>query len=421
MVKTGKWDVLSLLLFALIFLPSFARAAEFRLLPSVAEKLEYNDNIFLAPNNAPSSQRFHDYISTTSGGLQLLTNTEKLNLDLSARVDQLLYKENPNFNSTDQFYKAALKYSFTPKLAVSLRGAFDRDSRPDREFFTSGLVLNAARREVSSEGFTTDYALTDLTTASLSYDHGQYWYRNSRGVDTTFDASSLSFLRDISDFVKNTKARFTLGYTRYSYTGLTLDNYEATTGLEYAIHEKWKILLDVGGRYTETYFQQAQLVGFAGTFVGGTLVSISPILTAQNVTSTGTGFVGKATLAYAGEKTTANLASGQDVMPAYGSLGAVERTFVTADVSRKFTYELSGSLSGGYFLNKSQAGQFSATSLNFETYYVTGGLRYEFNRNMYLEGSYNYAWIENKAANPNTIAHRNLFMVRFFVQHAILE
>ncbi len=421
MVKTGKWDVLSLLLFALICLPSFARAAEFRLLPSVAEKLEYSDNIFLAPNNAPSSQKFHDYISTTSGGLQLLTNTEKLNLDVSARVDQLLYKDNPDFNSTDQFYKAALKYAFTPKLTVSLRGAFDRDSRPDRELFTSGLVLNALRREVSSEGFTTDYALTSLTTASLSYDHGQYWYRDNRGVDTVYDASSLTFLRDVSDFVQNTKARFTLGYTRYSYTGLTLDNYEATTGLEYAIQEKWKILLDVGGRYTEAYFQQAQLAGFTGTVVGGTLVSISPILTTQNVTSTGQGFVGKATLAYAGEKTTANLASGRDVMPAYGSLGAVERTFVTADISRKFTYELSGSLSSGYFLNKSQAGQFSATAINSDTVYGSAGIRYQFNRDLYMEGSYNYVWIDNKAASPASIAHRNMVMVRFFVQHAILQ
>ncbi len=138
----------------------------------------------------------------------------------------------------------------------------------------------------------------------------------------------------------------------------------------------------------------------SGTVVGGTLVFVSPILTTQNVTSTGRGFVGKATLAYAGEKTTANLASGRDVMPAYGSLGAVERTFVTADISRKFTYELSGSLSGGYFLNKSEAGQFSATAINSETVYGTAGIRYQFNRDMYMEGSYNYVWIDNKAANP---------------------
>jgi len=406
------WGLLFCLSVAAVLLPLAALADEFRLLPSIAEKVEYNDNIFVTPSNAPASQKFHDFVSTTSGGLQLLSNTERLNLDVSARVDQLFYKENPSFNSTDQFYKAALKYSLTQKLSVSLRGEFDRDSRPDRELFTSGLVLSALRREVSMEGFTADYALSSLTTASLMYDHGQYWYRNSRGVDMNYDASSLSFIRDVSDYVRNLKARFTLGYSRYNFTGLEVDNYEATTGFEYALQEKWKFLMDVGARYTESYFEALKIIGILGPFV-----FVSP----TNVTSTGTAFVGKATLVYTGEKTTANIISGRDVMPAYGSLGTVERTFATANISRKFTYELSGFLDGGYFINKSQAGQLAATPLNAETFYGTAGLRYEFSRDMFLEGSYNYVWIDNKAVNPGTIGRRNLFMVRFFVQHAILE
>ncbi len=406
------WELLFCLLVAVVLLPFAARADQFRLLPSVAQKAEYNDNIFIAPGNAPANQKFHDFISTTSGGLQLLSNTERLNLDVSARVDQLFYKDNHNLDSTDQFYKAGLKYSLTQKLAVSLRGEFDRDSRPDRELFTSGLVLNALRREMSMEGLTADYALTNLTTASLSYDHGAYWYRSNRGVDMTYDASSLSFFRDVSDYIKNTKARFTLGYMRYTFTGLEVDNYEATTGFEYAIQEKWKFLMDLGARYTESYFESLKIIGILGPFV-----FVSP----TNVTSTGAAFVGKATLAYTGEKITANLVSGRDVMPAYGSLGTVERTYGIADIRRRFTYELTGFMNGGYFINKSQAGQLAATPLNYQTFYGTAGLRYEFSRDMYLEGSYNFVWIDNKSANPNTIGRRNLFMVRFFVQHAILE
>jgi hypothetical protein len=412
------WKLLFCLSVAAVLLPLAARADELRLLPSIAEKVEYNDNIFITPSNAPASQKFHDFISTTSGGLQLLSNTERLNLDVSARVDQLFYKDNPSFNSTDQFYKAALKYSLTQKLSVSLRGEFDRDSRPDRELFTSGLVLSlsALRREVSMEGLTADYALTSLTTASLMYDHGQYWFKNNHGVDMTYDTSSLSFIRDVSDYIKNLKARFTLGYSRYNFTGLEVDNYEATTGLEYALQEKWKFLMDVGARYTESYFETLKIIAILGPFV-----FVSP----TNVTSTGSAFVGKATLAYTGEKTTGNIVSGRDVMPAYGSLGTVERTFATANINRRFTYELSGFLDGGYFINKTQAGQLAAFPLNTDTFYGTAGLRYQFNRgrpgDMYLEGSYNFVWIENKAANPITVARRNLFVIRFFVQHAILE
>ena len=75
-------------------------------------------------------------------------------------------------------------------------------------------------------------------------------------------------------------------------------------------------------------------------------------------------------------------------MPAYGSLGTVERTAITFTVSRKFTYELSGSFSAGYFTNKSKAGQFAATAIDYETWNAAPSIRYEFNRDMYLEGSY---------------------------------
>ena len=61
----------------------------------------------------------------------------------------------------------------------------------------------------------------------------------------------------------------------------------------------------------------------------------------------------------------------------------------------------------------------AVTPFNYETVYGTAGIKYEFSRDMYLEGSYNLAWIDNKVAN--TIGKRNLFLVRFFVQHAIME
>ena len=86
--------------------------------------------------------------------------------------------------------------------------------------YTSGLVLNALRREISSENITGNYALTDKTLASLSYDHGQYWYRTPASSDMTYDASNLSFVRDLTDLVHNLKGRLNFGYTRYNFTGL---------------------------------------------------------------------------------------------------------------------------------------------------------------------------------------------------------
>jgi len=410
LLRCAKWVFLVLFLWTAAFPPSLLHAEELRLLPSIAEKFEYNDNIFIVPSNAPPNQKLHDFISTTSGGLQLLSNTELMNLDVSARVDQLIYRDNTNLDSTDQFYKASLSYSVSPKLSLSLRGEYDRDSRPDRELYTSGLVLNAARREVSSEGFTGNYTLTDKTLASLSYDHGQYWYRSSTAVDMTYDAASLSFMRDLTGLMDNTKGRLNLGYMRYTFTGLEVDNYEATTGFEYALHEKWMFIVDAGARYTESYFQALQIVGILGPFI---------FVSNENMTSTGTAPIGTAKLSYKGETTTADLTANRDIMPAYGSLGTVERTAITFNISRKFTYELSGSFSGGYFTNISKGGQFAATPIDYESWYASPSIRYEFNRDMYLEGFYQFTKVDNNAVG--TTANRNQVMLRFFVQHAVME
>jgi len=399
-------------LYPATFPPALLHADEFRLLPSIAEKFEYNDNIFIAPSTAPAYEKVHDFISTTSGGLHLLANTETLNVDFTGRVDQLFYLENPSFNSTDQFYKASLGYTVSPKLSFSLRGEYDRDSRPDRDLYTSGMVVSASRREYSTEGFTANYALTDKTLSSLSYDHGEYWYRSSHFIDMTYDAASLSFVRDLTDFLNNTKGRFNLGYMRYDFTGLTVDNYEATTGFEYALHEKWTFIVDGGARYTESAFQALQIVGVLGPYV---------FVSSQNVTSTGTAPIGTAMLTYKGESTTANFKANRDIMPAYGSLGTVERTALTFDIHRKFTYELSGFFNAGYFTNVSKGGQYSSVSIDYESWYATPGIRYEFSKNMYLEGTYTYVRLENKAAAPVTTGSRNQLMLRFFVQHAIME
>ncbi len=51
MLRRVKPVLLLLILWLAAFPPSLLHADEFRLLPSVAEKFEYNDNIYVAPSN----------------------------------------------------------------------------------------------------------------------------------------------------------------------------------------------------------------------------------------------------------------------------------------------------------------------------------------------------------------------------------
>jgi hypothetical protein len=418
LLRFSKPALLLVLLFAAVFPPSLLHADDFQLLPSVAEKVEYIDNIFLAPTG---SSKVNDFISTTSAGLHLLDNTEQLNIDFTGRVDQLFYLDNPSLNSTDQFYNGSLAYAFSPNFTLAFKGVYNRASSPDEFLYTSGLVLYALRTEVSSENITGNYALTDKTAASLSYEHGEYWYKNYSADDATYDASNLSFLRDMTDVFDNLKGTLSLGYTRYNFTGLTVDNYEARLGLQYAIKEKWSLIVNGGARYTGSSFQVAALTGyFIGFNPASGLFYLIPTFASQSLTTTGTGPVGSATLSYTGETTTANLTFSRDVMPAYGSMGAVESTAVIGSVSRKFTYELSGSFWAGYYTNISKAQQYSLTAFDYTTWNAGPSIRYDFNKDMYLEGSYIFTKLDNNTSSGYT-AYRDYFMLRFFLQHAIMQ
>ncbi len=424
MLRLPKPVLLLLLLCAPAFSPPPLRAADFQLLPTVAEKGEYNDNLFLAPGNLTPNQKIHDYISTTSGGLHLLDKTEDLNIDATARVDQLFYRDNPSLNTTNQFYNGSVSYSVSPKLSLAFKGVYNRDATPDEFLYTSGLVLNADRRENSSENISANYTLTEKTAASLSYEHGTYWYRSTSYPNMTYDAPALSLTHDLSQTVPNLVGVLNLAYTRYSQTGLTVDNYEATTGFQYAIQEKWSFQAYAGGRRTDSSFQGVGVIGSGYNYYFtpyGLYITPGPIYGIVNQTSTGTAAVGSALLTYAGEKDSANLSFKRDIQPAYGSLGTVENTSVIFSASRKFTYELSGTLSAGYYTNVSKGAQYAATALDYTTWTASPGLRYAFNKDMYLESSYIFTQLTNGAATPTYTAYRNCFMLRFFLQHAIIE
>ena len=170
-------------------------------------------------------------------------------------------------------------------------------------------------------------------------------------------------MHDLSAYVQNISGRFTLGFTQYSFTGLTVDNYEATTGFEYRLHEKWTFLVDGGARYTQSNFQT---------------------VAAQSTAATGSAPIGTVKLTYTGEVGTMELSANRDVLPAYGAIGTLDRTIITATVSRKFTYKLSGSLFTGFSpINRNQPS--SRWPLLIPRLSMPRPLRYEFTKNMYLK------------------------------------
>ena len=70
----------------LLLVPSGVLADDFKLIPSLAVREEYNDNIF-----GSVSDTVDDFITTISPGLELVERTERLDLGLSAIVSPFFY------------------------------------------------------------------------------------------------------------------------------------------------------------------------------------------------------------------------------------------------------------------------------------------------------------------------------------------
>jgi hypothetical protein len=388
-----------------------ARGDEFKLTPSLSLKEEYNDNIFITEKD-----RTKDFITTLSPGLELIDRTEKLDLNLLARIDVARYFDHHDLNHVDQNYRGSVSYLLNPRLKLSANAGYTRDFTPDRELEITGLVLTEIRRNRQNYGAGAEYTLTEKTKANLSYVYGRDDYApNPSYVDTRSHDVILGLIHDLSQYFSNTAGRMNLGYSRYEFLDTTIDYYYTTVGMNRSISEKWSLLLDAGGSYASS------------DFVVKTLQFVPPsfVIVEKKETNQGWGWVGQGTLSYRGEKTTkgpkttGDLTLSHRLMPAAGTVGVTERTVVSLSMAHYFTYELSAGLSAGYYINKAKRGKYSTGAIDEDVWRITPRIRYEFTKDISLEMSYNYSFVKDKL--NETEAGRNLFMLSFTIKHSFFE
>lgn len=379
-----------------------AGAYEFTLIPSIEGKEEYNDNVYLATRGDQALTS--DFITTFSPQLETAWKSERLDLSFLGRINQRYYSRDTSLNHTDQVYTGKFRWMASPLLSFSGKADYIEDSRPDRDILTSGLVLTAAIRHRQVYNFTQDWTLNETNAMRVSFDYLKDRYEQpSTFTDMESKSGSLSFIHDLSYMANNTKMLLNFGYANYSFTGTEIENYTGTAGLMRQINELWSLNFNAGVRYTYSRFNYAPL----------------PFIEAELTRTYGLGGMGQLGLTYKGEKTDLNFAFSRDLAPAYGQVGATERTMFSLMVKRRLTYELSGIFNGYYFWNKSDRGDFSPTNIDTESFTVGPTLRYDMTKDFFLETSYMYTKVQNNASS--TSADRNLFMFRFVLQHPLFQ
>ena len=381
-----------LLVIVLLSCPSLVWGNDFRLVPSISVKEEYNDNILFLTDDIRK-----DFITTISPSLEMVNNTEKLETNLLARLDRFDYADNREFSATDQLYNSRFRYHATPLFNISAEAGYVRDSQPDRDIGTSGIILSTAPRNRYIASMSADYQFNEKTAAVASYVFGSDKYESTKYSDDVSHNASAGLVYDLGQYFQRVKGRVNLGYSDYVFSDSRIDSVMGTVGFSRDFSEKGSIMIDGGIRHTRSEFS-------AGQF---------------QLNSDGWGWVGNVSLNYKGELGNGSLTYNRDITPASGLDGAVERNALTLSTQYRMTYEFSIIFSAGYYTNKSDAGQFSTQVIDERTIRVNPGVRYEFSKNIYVESSYDYTAVDY--LESNTSAHRNLLSIRLYIQYPIFE
>ena len=362
-------------------------------------KEEYNDNIFFT-----SDDTVNDFITTLSGGLKFLNQTERTDLQLSATLERLLYAQEKDLDATDQYYKGLLGYRFTPRLGARIDAAYSKDSRPDRDVAATGLILSTVPRKVQIYGGSVNYLLTEITSSDLFYRYTRQDFE-PRELNATFPdyrahRAGLGFAHQLDQYLANATGRLNFGYNRFTYpeTGTETKVVIATMGLAYELTEKWRLLIDIGPDYYDNEFQAF----------------------GRKYTTNGWGGTGTLEIAYTGEIAGSSLTVFHGIEPASGRDGSAQRTSAILNVFYRFAERGRTGLATGYYVNKANSGELALRPLDEHTVNIRPWIRFDiFFDTLYLEASYTYSRVDDKI--QDTDRDRNLVWLQLGLEWPILE
>ena len=372
---------------------NFGYADQFKLTPTIGAREAYTDNLFFDTQN-----EIDDYITTIFGGVALLNRTERLDLNLSAKLDGLLYADHDDLDDVEQFYNANIGYRITERMRLAANGGYSDTSRPDRDIETTGLVFTGVKRKRWQGGVSGDVTLSELSALSLSYAYLQDKFDKPEYVDYKYHTVNLGYTHDFSKILPRVIGRINAGYNHYTSDELDLENIYATVGFSRDITELFNILIDAGYRYSASEFKVPVFVPYP------------PFLITTSDTEYDSGFNGEVVVGYTGETTRANISVSQRLDPASGYNGTSNRTSFAFNIRHRFADKFSANFYATYYLNKADAGQLAVNTIDQETVSIRPSLSYEIIDNLVLTASYTYTQVKYKTNDAE--AKRN----RVFVQ-----
>jgi hypothetical protein len=207
-----------------IFLLSFATfsRAELRLTPSISIREEYNDNIFLTPDD-----KRDDFITTINPAIALLYDKRLINLSLDYGLILRYYSRDTERNETafPQTQRARLNATLSPYREIIFIGLSDEYQRlvidERRQVAMGNISVNMTNTNHFIVNPYIEYPLTRTFKARVGYSYENLWYEEEEGDDTENNSATFNIIKELSP-----KVTTSLSYTYLLHRPKRTDIYD---------------------------------------------------------------------------------------------------------------------------------------------------------------------------------------------------
>ena len=368
----------------LVILSPSAQGADFKLIPSLSAREEYNDNISFNIINPEQ-----DYITTIGVGLDAKERTEILDLTVSGQVSPFFYNDHDHLNDTDMDVHGNVSYTAGPRFSLKANGAYRIDNRPGRDLESSGLIFDNNERVRSKAGGGVNFTLSETDNVSLAYLYEQDSWQEKSVLHEDFigNAATLTYAHNISRWVTASEITFNLGYGDYVYETTETQSTFGTVGFRRMLNELFSISIHAGVRYSDSTFD---------------VISGDQTET-KNETSKNA--IGGAGMDYQGERTVFSLDLSKDLRTANGRQGAANLTRAMLDIGYRPYDKALISVTAKYFRNKADADEYSTQETDERTLHIRPTVSWEFIDHFTLEAGYNYTHYDDKRGDSQAERH----------------
>ncbi|MBW1644906.1 MAG: outer membrane beta-barrel protein [Deltaproteobacteria bacterium] len=372
-----------------LLLPAGARGGDFRWLPEIHLRGEYDDNVTFDNDHIKS-----DYVGTCSPKVTFSYLTEKSQIDGTLGVDILRYADETDLNTEYQNYRVKGSRQVTEKLALDAKASFIKDTTLESELRETGLVNYRENRYRYNVGGGATYQLNELSSLALNYTYSKTNYHGDENID--YDAHTV--VGQFNRLLASQRDVVTLQpyYNYYDSSVSTVNNYGCQLGWNHRFSETLEFTAFGGARYTHTRYDQWERWRLPGPYP-------IYILVKERETDGNWGGVADVTVKKTGELWWGTLEYSHDL--SYGSNGeTLKHDRFSCRAGYRLTPRLRASLSAAFSWSKSDDEYSDEDS---EYYHLQPGLSYNLTENHRLGLSYRYAHVYDKTLRHDQKYDRN--------------